>query len=100
MSGPGEHLATLPDGPEALIVVEFFEKMKADPVIGEQAVDPDGKLVGFQPWLLVESPSRDALLNFANWTAVVQPWSVNIIDYPGHHEMLRPQAMVALYLPT
>lgn len=98
----GANLFEMVDGPESIIARQFYERLKAAPLIGEAATYDDGiddRLQGFRPWLLVEAQTRDAIENMDTWTAVVEPELPDPRDKPSKRSTVFVLVLTTFYLP-
>lgn len=98
----GNFLHDLPEAPETSLIKAFFAYMKADAVIGENAVYTDTVndwLQGFRPWRLIEVSTRDSLLEWAAWTAVMEPEEHNEDDKPSGWSKIRVPILLNFYMP-
>jgi hypothetical protein len=76
------------DLPEARITRAFFAMLEADALF----------TASFDPVVLVENPSQEAFVNYAQGSAAVQPGKVKGVDKPSRRQVSFTSILVSLYV--
>ena len=76
------------DVPEARITRAFFAMLEADALFA----------ASFDPIVLVENPSQEAFVNYAQGSAAVQPGKVKGVDKPSRRQVSLISILVSLYV--
>jgi hypothetical protein len=83
-------LAGLPVSPEHEMLVAFAALVRADSLLKS----------AFNPIVLVESPTREAMGSFGAFTAVIQPYQVRPVERPSSREESHLGIMMSFYVPS